>query len=86
MIEDVNKLQTEDVDVVINEEIRNLIGSILFCVGDTPASAKLGGFQESVSAFRPCLHGNIGHVDNYIQIQRFTFMRCSKSQKICGRC
>jgi len=33
---------------------RNYKGSLLFVAGDTPFSAMMGGFKESVSAIRSC--------------------------------
>lgn len=31
-------------------------GSVLFCSADTPAPAFMGGFKQSVSAYRLCRH------------------------------
>ena len=53
-IEDIKLLQTDGISIDVNGEEHNFKGSLLFCAGDTPASAFLGGFKESVSANRPC--------------------------------
>lgn len=51
---DIKKLETDGLDVEINGAVQNFKGSLLFSAGDTPASALLGGFKESVAALRPC--------------------------------
>lgn len=51
---DIKKLESEGINVNIKGEIRNFKGSLLFCACDTPAAALLGGFKESVSAYRLC--------------------------------
>lgn len=53
-IDDIIKLQTEGTNIVINGQLKNYKGSLLFFSGDTLASALIGGFKESVSAHRPC--------------------------------
>ncbi|XP_053595515.1 uncharacterized protein LOC128667833 [Microplitis demolitor] len=53
-IDDIKNLQTQGINVTINGVPKNYKGSLLFFSGDTPASALMGGFKESVSAHRPC--------------------------------
>lgn len=53
-INDIKMLQTEGVNIQVNGQTRNFKGFLLFCPGDTPAQAILGGFKESVAAYRPC--------------------------------
>ncbi|KMQ84883.1 hypothetical protein RF55_16954 [Lasius niger] len=54
-IKDINILQSIGIDVDVGGgQVRNFKGSLFFCAGDTPASAMLGGFKESVAAYRPC--------------------------------
>lgn len=54
-IKDINTLQSIGIDIDVGGgKIRNFKGSLFFCAGDTPASAMLGGFKESVAAYRPC--------------------------------
>ncbi|XP_044741962.1 uncharacterized protein LOC123302934 [Chrysoperla carnea] len=53
-INDIKILQTEGINVTVNGIVKNYKGSLLFFSGDTPASALMGGFKESVSAYRPC--------------------------------
>lgn len=52
--DDVQLLKTRGFSIIVNGEEMTFKGSVLFCAGDTPASAFLGGFKESVSANRPC--------------------------------
>lgn len=48
-------MQTEEITVNIRHQGEKVFKeSLLFCAGDTPASALLGGFKESVSAHRLC--------------------------------
>lgn len=51
---DIKILETAGLNIVVNYQTENFKGSVLFSAGDTPASALLGGYKESVSAFRPC--------------------------------
>lgn len=53
-VDDIRKLQTEGISIRIGNVEHNYKGSLLFCAGDTPASAEIGGFKQSVSAYRPC--------------------------------
>ncbi|CAD6220961.1 GSCOCG00011602001-RA-CDS, partial [Cotesia congregata] len=54
-INDIVKLQTVGINIhVFSRTIKNFKGSVIFSAGDTPASAMLGGFKESVAAYRPC--------------------------------
>ncbi|XP_066588077.1 uncharacterized protein [Prorops nasuta] len=53
-ISDIIQLQTAGIDINVGGKIKNFKGSLLFCAGDTPASAMLGGFKQSVQAYRPC--------------------------------
>ncbi|XP_057336559.1 uncharacterized protein LOC130675088 [Microplitis mediator] len=53
-IDDIKNLQTQGINITINGVPKNYKGSLLFFSGDTPASALMGGFKESVSAHRPC--------------------------------
>ncbi|XP_011883997.1 PREDICTED: uncharacterized protein LOC105571135 [Vollenhovia emeryi] len=54
-ITDIITLQTQGITVNVTEQEKKVFkGSLLFCAGDTPASALMGGFKESVSAYRPC--------------------------------
>lgn len=53
-ISDIKKLQTDGIDIIVNGDIKNYKGFLLFCSADTPAAAMLGGFKESVSAYRLC--------------------------------
>ncbi|XP_014214166.1 uncharacterized protein LOC106643519 [Copidosoma floridanum] len=53
-VQEIEILQTTGIDVYVDGRIHNFKGLLLFCAGDTPASASLGGFKESVSAHRPC--------------------------------
>lgn len=51
---DLAKLESDGISVEIRGETKTYKGSLLFCAGDTPAAALLGGFKESVSAYRFC--------------------------------
>ncbi|XP_043285551.1 uncharacterized protein [Venturia canescens] len=53
-VEEINVLQREGISIEIGQEKFNYKGTLLFVAGDTPASALMGGFKESVAAFRPC--------------------------------
>lgn len=53
-IKDIVKLENEGITINVGTETKNFKGSLLFCAGDTPAAALLGGFKESVSAYRFC--------------------------------
>ncbi|XP_057329780.1 uncharacterized protein LOC130670395 [Microplitis mediator] len=53
-ISDIIELQTIGINITVNGQMKNFKGTVLFCAGDTPASAMLGGYKESVSAYRPC--------------------------------
>ena len=53
-VADIVKLQTVGININVNGEVKNLKGSVIFCARDTPTSAMLGGFKESVAAYRPC--------------------------------
>ena len=53
-VSEVNLLQTEGISIIVNGVEKVFKGSLLFVAGDTPASALMGGFKESVSAYRPC--------------------------------
>ncbi|XP_018369457.1 PREDICTED: uncharacterized protein LOC108765282, partial [Trachymyrmex cornetzi] len=53
-ITDIKVLQNEGVTVNVKGVEKVYKGSLLFVAGDTPASAFMGGFKESVSAYRPC--------------------------------
>ncbi|XP_011883897.1 PREDICTED: uncharacterized protein LOC105571040 [Vollenhovia emeryi] len=54
-IADIITLQTQGITVNVTKQEKKVFkGSLLFCAGDTPASALMGGFKESVSAYRPC--------------------------------
>ena len=55
MIRDLKKLEEEGIDIQMSaHEFKNYKGSMLFWAGDTPAQASIGGFKESVSAYRFC--------------------------------
>lgn len=41
---------------MINGEVRRMRGTVTVISADNPASALLGGFKQSVSAFRFCRH------------------------------
>ncbi|XP_011872221.1 PREDICTED: uncharacterized protein LOC105564455, partial [Vollenhovia emeryi] len=68
-IDDIVKLQTEGIDIYINGSKKNYRGSLLFFAGDTPASALIGGFKESVAANHPCRSCMItkGDLKNYFK-------------------
>lgn len=51
---DIRKLESEGINVKVRGNVKNFKGSLLFCACDTPAAALLGGFKESVSAYRLC--------------------------------
>lgn len=52
-IDDIKILQTKGIEIDIGKgELKTYKGSLLFCAGDTPASAVLGGFKESTAAYR----------------------------------
>lgn len=51
---DTVKLENEGITINVGAETKNFKGSLLFCAGDTPAAALIGGFKESVSAYRFC--------------------------------
>jgi len=53
-ITDIKVLQNEGVTVNVGGVEKVYKGSLLFVAGDTPASAFMGGFKESVSAYRLC--------------------------------
>lgn len=53
-IEDILRLRTKGITIVIVGKEINFKGSLLFCAGNTTASALLGGYKESVSAIRFC--------------------------------
>lgn len=53
-MKDIITLENEGISVNLGAETKNFKGSLLFCAGDTPAAAFLGGFKESVSAYRFC--------------------------------
>ncbi|XP_018360136.1 PREDICTED: uncharacterized protein LOC108759276 [Trachymyrmex cornetzi] len=53
-MKDIVILENEGVTINLGTETKIFKGSLLFCAGDTPASALLGGFKESVSAYRFC--------------------------------
>lgn len=53
-IKDIELLETDGIDINYKGELKNLKGSLIFAAGDTPASAVLGGFKESVAAYRLC--------------------------------
>lgn len=53
-IDDIKILRTRGISVTVDGEELLFKGSLLFCAGDTPASAFLGGFKESVSSIRLC--------------------------------
>ncbi|XP_066602470.1 uncharacterized protein [Prorops nasuta] len=54
-INDIRILQTSGITIDIGGgKTKNYKGSLLFCAGDTPALAVLGGFKESTAAYRLC--------------------------------
>lgn len=53
-LSDIEILQRDGISIIINEEEIIYKGSLLFCAGDTPASAYIGGYKESVAAYRNC--------------------------------
>jgi len=53
-ITDIKVLQNEGVTVNVGGVEKVYKGSLLFVAGDTPASAFMSGFKESVSAYRLC--------------------------------
>lgn len=53
-VQDILKLQTEGMAITVKGHEKIFKGSLLFCAGDTPASALIGGFKESVSVYRFC--------------------------------
>lgn len=54
LIDDIKILQNEGINISVNGQTKNFKGFLVFCPGDTPAQALLGGFKESVAAYRPC--------------------------------
>lgn len=54
-INDILVLQTEGVNIQIGGQTRNFKVFLLFGPGDAPAQALLGGFKESVAAYRSCM-------------------------------
>ena len=54
LINDIKVFKSVGIDIEVQGQMKNFKGSLIFCAGDTPASALLGGFKESVSAYRPC--------------------------------
>lgn len=50
----INDIKTQGIDISINGFTTNYDGSLLYFSGDTPASALIGSFKESVSAHRSC--------------------------------
>lgn len=53
-IEGIKILRTYGLSIPVDGQEILFKGSLLFCAGETPASACLGGFKESVSAIRFC--------------------------------
>ncbi|XP_034939465.1 uncharacterized protein [Chelonus insularis] len=53
-IDDIEILRTEGLNMYVNGVRKNYKGSLLNILGDTPASALMAGFKESVAAYRPC--------------------------------
>lgn len=53
-VSEIKILQTNGIDIVVNDEIKNYKGSLILVAGDTPDSAWLGGFKKSVSATKLC--------------------------------
>jgi len=53
-VQDINVLQTEGISVMANGVPKTFKGSLLMVNGDAPALALLGGFEQSISACRPC--------------------------------
>lgn len=53
-MKEIVQLETEGITIHFGTETKNFKGSLLFCAGDTPAAALLGGFKESVAAYRLC--------------------------------
>lgn len=53
-VQEITKLQTEEIDITVNNVVKNYESLLLFVTSDTPASALMGGFKESVSASRSC--------------------------------
>ena len=51
---DIRVLRTEGISINVDGQEMNFKGSLLFAAGDTPAAAAMGGFKESVAAYRPC--------------------------------
>ena len=53
-ISDIKTLKNEGISVPVENENILFRGSLIFVAGDTPASAAMGEFKESVAAFRFC--------------------------------
>lgn len=49
-------LQDDGFPFILNGEVRHIRGTVTIVSADNPASALLGGFKQSASAFRYCRH------------------------------
>lgn len=54
LMKDIVQLENEGITINCGGTQKTFKGSLLFCAGDTPAAALIGGFKESVSAYRFC--------------------------------
>lgn len=67
-VKDIGILQNEGITILCNNKQKIFKGSLLFAAGDTPASAEMGGFKQSVSAYRPyrtCFTNNSDWKSNF---------------------
>lgn len=53
-VDDIRTLQTEGVTIVVQGREINYKGSLLFSTCDNPAAAELGGFKQTMTAYRFC--------------------------------
>lgn len=53
-VKDIKILKNDGINITVQNKIKNYKGTMIFGSGDTPASALLGGFKESVAAYRLC--------------------------------
>ena len=69
------KLQENGVPFIVNKVTHHFRGTISIVSADNPASAALGGFKQSASAFRFCRHclGSEGDTQSKVIIRIRTF-------------
>lgn len=53
-VDDIRTLQTEGITIVVDGRETNYKGTLLFSPCDHPAAAELGGFKQTVTAYRFC--------------------------------